>query len=225
MSAIVIAIALASGPGATPDALYAEILKSNVRAGRVDYAGVAKEREKLDAYLQSVATGKVPSGKKRAMAFYIDAYNALVLKSVLDAGTPKSVLDKKDFFTAKTHQVAGKTVSLDQLEKKILNPLAKDPRTHMVLVCAAKGCPILEPRPFTGSNVDRRMEAATVRYLKSKAGARADGTALGLSKIFDWYAADFGGPKGVVEFVRKRLPDVPENPTVSFFEYDWRLNR
>ncbi|MEM6532796.1 MAG: DUF547 domain-containing protein [Myxococcota bacterium] len=225
VTAFALATALASGPGASPDALYASVLRNNVRAGRVNYAGVAAQRDELDAYLEAIAAAKVPAGKKRAMAFYIDAYNALVLRSVLDAGTPKSVLDKKDFFTSKTHRVAGRTVSLDELEKKVLNPLAKDPRTHMVLVCAAKGCPILDRRPYVGSNVDRRMEEATVRYLKSKAGARPKGSNLGLSKIFEWYAADFGGSKGVVEFVRKRLADVPENPSVTYFDYDWRLNK
>ncbi len=217
------------GGGAAPLDGYASVLKQNVAKGQVDYDGVASMRDELDAFLKFVASARVPQERKKAMAFYIDAYNALVLRAVLEAGQPESVLNVKSFFQAKTHTVAGKTVSLDQLEKQLLNPLAKDPRTHMVLVCAAKGCPILDPRPYTGSNLERRLEDATVRYLRSNAGARVKGTTLGLSKIFEWYAADFGGKDGAVAFVRKRLhpkkhATLGDNPNVAFFEYDWRLN-
>ncbi|MEM6733941.1 MAG: DUF547 domain-containing protein, partial [Myxococcota bacterium] len=120
----------AGGPDATPQSDYARLLKTNVSRGRVNYSGVAAMRAELDSYLNYVATTPAPRGKKRAMAFYIDAYNALVLRAVLDSGTPKSVLDAKDFFKTKAHKVAGRTVSLDELEKKVLNPLANDPRTH-----------------------------------------------------------------------------------------------
>jgi hypothetical protein len=153
-----------------------------------------------------------------------------VLRGVLDNKRPRSVLDVKGFFDDKKYKVAGQTVSLNQLEKEVLNPFAKDPRTHMVLVCAAVGCPILEEKPYAGSDIDARLDAATRRYLSGPTGAVAAANELKLSKIFDWYKADFGGDAGVVAFVKKHLPadaaaKAGDNPKVSYIEYNWTLNQ
>ncbi len=210
---------------------YAQILQQHVNsAGLVNYQALGKNRAPLDKYLAAVAAAPLPTDKNARMAFYVDAYNALVLRSVLDKGRPRSVLDVKDFFSAADHTVAGKKVSLDGLEKKELNPFAKDPRTHFVLVCGAVGCPILEAKPFFGTNLSARMDAATRRYLASPAGARVSDGKLELSKIFDWYAADFGGAEGALSFVKRYL--VPEaaaklgaTPSIGYLDYNWTLNQ
>ncbi|MEO0594079.1 MAG: DUF547 domain-containing protein [Myxococcota bacterium] len=209
---------------------YAQILKKSVAKGRVDYDAVESLRGDLDRYLTAVAKARVPKAKSKAVAFYIDAYNALVLAAVLDAGKPKSVINVDNFFKKKSHRVAGKVVSLDQLEKEILNPLAADPRTHMVLVCAAKGCPVLEARPYAGTKLERRLEAASVRYVRSRAGSRVKPNALSVSKIFEWYQADFGGKEAAIRFVTQRLTDdqratLGDSPQVSYHDYNWTLNR
>ena len=210
---------------------YAAILAKNVKDGLVDYAAIAKnDRAPLDAYLDAVANAELPAGRDARMAFYIDAYNALVIRSVIDHGRPRSVLDVEGFFKKKTHRVAKTTMSLDELEKKHLNPFAKDPRTHFVLVCAAVGCPILEPTPYTGTPLEGRLDQATRRYLHAPTGARvADGT-IALSKIFDWYKADFGGKDRVLPFVQnyltpKEKAQLGASPKVTFIDYNWTLNQ
>jgi hypothetical protein len=217
----------------TPDALtdYAEVLRTHVKDGLVDYKGIEKKsKASLDRFLVAVAEAKLPEGRDERIAFYIDAYNALVLGAVLREGRPRSVLDVKGFFDTKKHVVAGKTVTLDELEKKILNPLAKDPRTHMVLVCGAVGCPILEPKPYQGTALSTRMDAATRRYLASRHGAVVQDGQVALSRIFDWYKADFGGEAGALAFVRRHLKDADAKrlgaePKVSYLEYNWTLNQ
>lgn len=253
LSSLVLALAAQLDPAAGQ--AYAELLAEHVRGGRVDYAALAKrDSAKLDRYLGAVAAAELPEGREARLAFWIDAYNALVLRAVIDHGRPRSVLDVKGFFTEKRHRVAGETLSLDMLEKERINPLASkpearreksdnsrvgsaspgsgpaDPRTHFVLVCAAVGCPILEPKPFVGSPLEPRLDAATRRYLASPAGARVSQGRLELSMIFEWYAADFGGREGVLAFVRRHLPPeqaklLGEAPTVSFFDYNWTLNQ
>ena len=117
---------------------YKALLKEHVKRGRVDYDGLEKNsKDKLDNFVAAVAKADWPKRKHHRIGFYIDAYNAIVLQSVLHHKKPRSVLDVKNFFKEKRHTVAGKKVSLDSLEKKVLNPYAKDPRTHFVLVCAA----------------------------------------------------------------------------------------
>lgn len=208
---------------------YGRVLARHVQDGRVDYDGVAGDKD-LAVYLSAVADASLPKGKNAKIAFYVNAYNALVLQAVVDNGKPRSVLDVDGFFDAKTHRVAGKVLTLDQLEKKVLNPLAQDPRTHFVLVCGAVGCPILEAKPFTADDINARMTAATRRYLASPFGARVTKGKLSLSKIFDWYAADFGGKEKVRAFAlahlskeaRQTLTDTFE---IAFFDYNWTLNQ
>lgn len=218
----------------SPDQLYAELLREHVEDGLVDYRGLAKrDLGKLDRYLAHVAKARLPKAKAARVAALVDAYNALVLRAVIRHGRPRSVLDVKGFFDAEVHRVAGRELTLDQLEKTLIGPLADDPRTHFVLVCGAVGCPILEPSPYAGSDLDAldaRMEAATRRYLRSPRGARVEPGQLRLSKIFDWYAADFGGPEGARAFVRARLTEAQRarlgpSPTVGFIDYDWSLNQ
>jgi len=222
--ALTAAVAAAQlSPAAQKD--FADLLSAHVKNGRVDYAGVAKESAKLDRYLSAVAKAGLPKPAAARIGFWVDAYNAIVLRAVLDAKMPAKVLDVKDFFDAKRFTVAGQKVSLNQLEKEVLNPFANDPRTHMVLVCAAVGCPVLEAKPFTGGDVDERFDAATRRYLAGPTGAQVSKGKLRLSNIFDWYKADFGGPAGVIAFVKKHLSPkkaalLGDNPQVEIIPYD-----
>ena len=225
-------LAIASSvPETNPTAEYADLLRTYVKNGRVDYKGLAaNDLPQLDRYVAYVGSETLPNRRNERIGFLIDAYNALVLRAVIKHNRPRSVLDVKDFFKARVHRVAGKTVSLDQLEKEILNPYAKDPRTHFVLVCAAVGCPILESKPFYGDDVSRRMDRATRRYLAGSTGARVSNGGVALSKIFDWYAKDFGGADGVRAFVLKHLPasatkQAGAKPAVSFLDYNWTLNQ
>jgi hypothetical protein len=47
---------------------------------------------------------------------------------------------------------------------------------------------------------------------------------LKLSKIFEWYADDFGGKGGVAAYVDKYHPADVGKFKVSFVEYSWELN-
>ncbi|MEE2904381.1 MAG: DUF547 domain-containing protein [Myxococcota bacterium] len=210
---------------------YAEILKSNVKNGLVDYRRIEKnDLSKLDDFITAVGKAKLPSQKNERIGFYVDAYNAFVLRAVIRLKHPKSVLDVKDFFDKENYLIAGLHVSLNQLEKKMLNPYAKDPRTHMVLVCAAMGCPVLDNKPYSGSDINERFNTATRRYLASENGARVEAGVLQLSQIFKWYIDDFGGPSGRRKFLEKYLPGglrekAGANETILFFDYDWQLNK
>lgn len=218
-------------PQAALDA-YAHVLRTHVKDGLVDYAGLKKHSMKeLELFLEAAAKANTThTNDQDGAAFLIDAYNALVLRAVIREGRPRSVLDVKGFFDKKKFEVVGTGVTLDQLEKKMLHGRDKSRRYHMAVVCAAVSCPILESEPYQGTSLDQRLDAATRRFLASRHGAVVSEGKVALSRIFDWYKADFGGEKGAVEFVRQHLP--PEtakklgpNPEVSYLEYNWTLNQ
>jgi hypothetical protein len=222
------------GPAQVPDPearAYAALLSRRVVEGRVDYRGLAADDlPALDRYLAAVARAPLPEAREARIAFHADAYNALVLRSVIAHGRPRSVLDVKGFFDRDLHTVAGRRLTLDALEKQVLLPFAREPRLHFVLVCGAVGCPILDARPLSGSALEPRLAEAARRFLAGPTGARVQPGELRLSRLFDWYAADFGGPAGVLTFARAHLPPheaarLGERPRLAFLDYNWTLNQ
>lgn len=221
----VILLLLVAAPEVSP---YAELLAAHVKDGVVDYPGLSKRKAELEQVVAAIGSATLPKGREDQIGFLVDAYNLLVLAEVVRLGQPKSVLDVKDFFSAARHRVAGETLSLDQLEKQRILPLAKDPRLHFALVCGAKGCPILEREPWTRGRLEDRLQQATRRYLASPHGLRVGPSGLSLSKIFEWYGQDFGGEAGVRALIQgdgpKTAQGVAKAAKITYLEYDWRLN-
>jgi hypothetical protein len=112
-----------------------------------------------------------------------------------------------------------------------------DPRIHFTLVCAARSCPPIAV--YDAAHIDEQLEMAARTFING-GSAEVDRTRgeVRLSKIFQWYAPDFGGrPLGVgdkrplLEFMARYLADeaareyvLHGNPNVRFQPYDWSLN-
>ena len=112
--------------------------------GEVNYSELKTNRTELEdliQYLHKDGTLEVSSEADKALL--INAYNLFVIKGVIDNYPIHSPLKVSGFFDGKNYQLAGKNVSLNQIEKEILIKQTGDPRLHFVLVCAANGCPKL----------------------------------------------------------------------------------
>ena len=98
------------------------------------------------------------------------------------------------------------------------------------LVCAARSCPPLGNRAFTGRSVRAQLARNAGAYLASPYNRYdASRNRLDLSKIFEWYKGDFGGDAGIREFVKKygtaqMKSGVSPSTTLGLMEYDWTLN-
>lgn len=217
------------------------ILKQHVDdRGLVDYNGIAKERRFLD-YMKSLESAKVEGLSRDAqLAFWINAYNAVVIDKVIKWKPKKSVREtlipgvwtSTKFFTSREHIVAGKRISPDDIEHDILRKKFKDPRIHFAIICASSGCPKLPRIAYTEENVQARLEEETRKYLDSERGIRIDRAenTLYLSRIFDWFGNDFVEKSGsVVNFIRPYLKQeiisfLKGKPRIAFLHYDWALN-
>lgn len=228
----------ALGGAAAPDASpYAALLAGHVHSGVVDYVGLKAKEASLDAYLEILA-GVDPSTLARpdCMAYYINIYNAWTLKLILehypgitsikDAGSLFRSPWKRNFVRLK-----GRTVSLDDIEHDILRRRYPDPRLHFVLNCASKSCPPLAGVPYAGATLDTDLDAATTAFLNNPAHTYFAGGTLHVSRLFDWYAGDFGGPAGVWDFIRRYAGpelagqmDAAASRRLAYTEYDWSLN-
>lgn len=202
--------------------------------GQVDYAAwyrSTKDQKKLDAFLEKVATANPDAHPAKAqLAFYINAYNATVIDSVLQKWPVKSVMKHKGFFKAEKHPLAGKKRTLDALEHKLIRPTFKDARVHFVLVCAAKSCPRLRQNALTEKNVDKTLEAAAKEFIP--AATKVDGTTVTTSQLFNWFADDFKADAGsVAAYLAKYTSGATKKALESgdaelkFSDYDWAINK
>ncbi|WP_187270929.1 DUF547 domain-containing protein [Neolewinella aurantiaca] len=203
------------------------LLKRYVKQGRIDYTGI-KASDDLKPLISKIAQTDLASLKGNAKkAFLINAYNLLVINQVLENYPLASVLDVNGFFDAKKQTVGGRKVTLNQLEKDLLLKEFKDARLHFVLVCGALGCPPITNFAYTPDRLEAQLTKQTQLALNNPSFLRVNGDKAALSKIFEWYASDFGGNKAaVIAFINKyRDEAVPANAKVSYYEYDWTLNK
>ncbi len=234
LSTLILSTGLA---GAMPDnRIFAELLTRYNHNGIVDYAGFKKEEARLDAYLEILA-GVKPEALSPAdrFAFYANAYNAWTIKLIL-TGYPgvESIKDLGTLFRSpwkkKFVRLGGKLITLDTIEHDILRPEFEDPRVHMAVNCASKGCPPLWKEPFTGSRLNDQLNAVTRNFVNDPGFNRLTGKTLYVSRIFKWFSEDFNEDAlGFIEQyaageLKSRIKANRLGLKVKYLDYDWSLN-
>lgn len=208
---------------------------TRVRYGEVTLKDKGLLRVYLDQ-LQRTPVSKLRRDEQRA--YWINLYNAQTVKLVLDRYPLQSILDiqiSPGFFAkgpwgAKLLKVEDETLSLDDIEHRILRPIWNDARTHYALNCASLGCPNLASQAFTAGNMDALLDAGARAYINHPRGARVERGDLIVSSIYDWFEADFGGnTAGVIAHLRAfAAPPLATNlqgiSRIKDHAYDWSLN-
>ncbi|HLL89764.1 MAG TPA: DUF547 domain-containing protein [Tepidisphaeraceae bacterium] len=211
-------------------AAWDNVLRAVVRGEGVDYMAVRRDHlPALDAYLDELATKRVDDLPRDAqLAYYLNLYNATMVRTVADRYRPGFSPAEGDYkvFKEPLVRTGGRTISLDDLEHKVIRPTFKDPRVHVALVCAARSCPPLLPRAYKADDLDETLEANMKRFVGDASRNQVDDETrqLRLSRIFDWFADDFGGKGAVPAYVGKYLGKDVADYGVTFLEYDWTLN-
>lgn len=108
-----------------------------------------------------------------------------------DAGAGNSIRQIDGVWTKLRWQVAGRSVTLDDIEHRTVRPLFLEPRVHFALNCASKSCPALALQPYLADRLGTQLDAAARGYLNTAEGASLAGTTLGVSSLFKWYGEDF----------------------------------
>lgn len=200
-----------------------------IRFNQVDYAALARD-PRFAAALATVEGFDTENltDTSEELAFHINAYNLLTLRMVTAHLPVSSIKDIGNFlrpvWKRKAGTLNGKSVTLDELEHAILRKMA-EPRIHMAIVCASVSCPDLRPEAYTAAQLDGQLDDQAARFLaNSGKGLRLDGQTAHVSKIFDWFHADFAPGGGVAAFVA-RYRSLPESTEITAdLDYDWRLN-
>ena len=171
-------------------------------AGLVDYRGLSKDRNTFDLYVARIENmGPVSNPelfptRHDELAFYINAYNALVFKGVLARGPEEDtvwsgLISGFIFFERMDIQIDGEMTKLKLLEDDIIRGNYKDPRIHAAINCASISCPRLPRIAYIGDKLDVQLESSMREFANLRSNVRVDGGKLYLSSIFDWFADDF----------------------------------
>ena len=193
--------------------------------GFVDYQGFKNDEAKLDAYLSELSNEDLSSyGAAQKKAFFINAYNAFTIKLIVENYPLKSILDLHGGKTwdRKWISLGGEEYSLNEIEHQLLIRDFSDSRVHFAINCAAKSCPPLSNKAFTSTNVESELNALTKAFLSNEAFNKISSSSAELSKLFEWYAKDFGDVKAYLsKYLGVTLDDKVK---LKYKEYDWSLN-
>ena len=241
-----------------------EILDLYVRDGFVYYRALKVERGRLDGYVSGLATaapggnvGNVDSAPRdEQIAFWLNAYNAIVLQTVIDhypiAGKSReyparSIRQIPGAFERLPHRVAGKMVTLDQIEQTIL-PAFHDARVFLALGRGAAGSGRLRSEAYTASRLEQQLAGDASECLNHEQCVDVDreANAVKVSAIFSWREKDFVAAyadkaaavfstrspieRAVLAFVDPRLLTTEREFLakntfkVEYIPFDWDLN-
>lgn len=169
-------------------------------------------------------------------AFWINIYNAffLILRKYRK-------IDKPDIYRKKLVTIAGKKLSLDDIEHGILrkgrfkyspgffpNPfLSKeikhlsvskiDCRIHFALNCGAKSCPPIAF--YSAGKIDPQLETATLSFLENETTIDENKKTILVSRLFLWYIRDFGGKRGIKRILSNKLNLETKGYRINFNRY------
>ena len=234
--------------GGDPGKAWSSLLQEAVSDGGVDYGLVREKREALDSYVAWISRhGPVEDNMRvrqedEKIAFYINAYNAIVVHSVLDqmplesvqsAGSSLVPVPGWSFFFEREYMVDGEWTNLFYLENQALVGTFQEPLVHAALNCASKGCPRL--RYWRESDLKPRLRQGMKKLLNSSTGSRETGSGWAVSELFFWYERDFtdwSDAENLCQYLQdygrgelgEWLAANSEDCPLERFEFDWSLN-
>ena len=233
----------------------------DTRLGRVDY-GAMKRSESFRHYrdLASGLRGFDPATLVtdcQKKAFWINIYNILIIHGVIALDIRRSVLEIVNFFGRIGYEIGGTFLSADDIEHGILRknrphpafpirPFGSedprlhfcvqefDPRIHFALVCASSSCPPIEF--YDPEKIDRQLDIAARSFINRRGvELNLERQEIGLSKIFQWYAGDFGVSQEelldfIMQFAEDDIRDKVQHAggttlQIRYLPYNWDLNR
>lgn len=211
---------------------FDKLLQANVSdEGSVNYKGFVKDKAALESYITGLTkTNTAKLSKNEKTAFWINAYNALTIDQIVrnhPVASITKIAGGKVWDQALPFKFEGNTFTLNDIEKKtLLGGELADARIHFAVNCAAISCPTLSNHAFTGANVQEMLTKNTKAALANPAFNKISEKSAAISKLFDWYKADFVKSEGsVVKFINKyAATKITDSTKITYLDYNWSLN-
>jgi hypothetical protein len=184
---------------------FDRVLDHFVRDGYVYYGALKQEREGLDSYVRAVANvGPAELNawpKERQLAFWINAYNAFVLQSVIDnypirgtfpAYPPDSIRQVPGAFERRTFRAGGHAMTLDAIELAVIASFG-DARALLALGRGSVGSGRLKSEAYIAEHLDDQLADIESEIVTRKEMVRVDlaNNHLSVSPLFSWREEQF----------------------------------
>lgn len=199
--------------------------------GFVDYEGFRSVA--FEKYIASLANADpAKMGTYERLAFLINAYNACVIRMVIDhlpISSPRAV---DGFFSEKRFLIAGEKLSLNDIKKRYIFPLSPA-MAAFALSEGAKASPRLLRRAYRGKTIERQLKMNARHFMQDPTKNHVDRSSgvLSLSMLLKRHrpAIDmvFGSLR---QFAMQNLSQehalwISANSVeISFHAFDWTLN-
>ncbi len=206
--------------------IWNKLLKKNVSpAGKVNYKGFKSDKTELDSYLSLLKSNSPKSNwsKNEKLAYWINVYNAFTVKLIVDNYPLKSITDLEKPWDKKWIEIDGKSYSLGEVENNILRKMGES-RIHFAINCASVSCPQLLNEAFTADQLDAQLKLVTKNFFNDQTKNKLTDGDLKVSKLFEWYAADFSNGNIVAYINKYSGKTFNTDSKVSYLEYNWNLN-
>lgn len=212
--------------------LFQEVLSEYVDDGSVNYPGINTSNS-YHTYISQLEKTTTFQNSNDELSYWINAYNALAIKGILDGRSPESFFGKIGYFYNAEYTVNGRSTNLYDLEHEVIIPLG-EPRIHFALNCASASCPRLNSTVYQPGKLEQQLENAATAFINDTIHNRFDQQTktASISKIFDWFEDDFVKHSGTVQnylalYVKdERISTALANNEyqIEYLEYDWSLN-
>ncbi len=216
------------------NALIGAVFSAHVEDGYVDYPAISRN-VRFHKYLEAIRDidPATLGDDDERLAFWINAYNALAIKQIIDGQSPIGTIARMKFFGSNQHEVVGRSWDLSTIEEDILFE-REDPRVHFAVVNATYTAPMLRSAAYRGEDLDQQLEQATRDFINDNRKNRFSNGLLRakLSPLFDEYEDDFGGDDDAVQAFLARYVEDEETRgnleagrfEIDYLDYDWSIN-
>lgn len=163
--------------------VFNALLRANVRNGLVDYAAF-RDNADFARYLAALKVAKLDGFEEAdRIAFWLNVYNAYTIQLVASRGETESIrnIDKalglfrlKGPWSSPFVEAAGRTLTLDDVEHRILRQDFSEPRVHFAMCFGARGGPPLRNEAYTGPLLEEQLESQAHAFLHDSTKNRVD---------------------------------------------------
>jgi len=203
-----------------------KFFKKYVDKGEVDYHALQKNPSPLKELQPLISRSDLSdnTGQKHK-AFYINAYNILLIKNVIDHFPIQFPLEEKGFFSSIGHSIAGDTLTLNEIENLLLKE-HKDIRILFVLSSASKGSVPLADFAFKPRKLNKQLRKRVKETVNNYSYVRVmtRSSKILLAENFKNSQANFNA-NDMVDLLNKYLKKpIPAGFTIDFYPANRKLN-
>ncbi len=227
---------------------FDSLLQKYVNGNNVRYSQFLEVKAKLDTFtnkMSKVSPNSHPEyfkSKNEQLAYWINAYNAFILKTVVENYPIESIKDINFIgFTIWLNKnlIGGEEISFKSLEDDIIRDKFNDPRIHFAINCASFSCPPLKNRAYFPEILDKQLDESTRAFINDKNNFRIDEDQgiLYLSSIFDWYDDNFLDwlyknenieEPDMLDYIKLyydgQIKEEYYSFDIEYYDYNWQLN-